>query len=119
MGTEGGHLNHYGDGPYWKAVNFSQVGSYSISTETKIEDLDYYLDLAEQRHAWLSVHFHEVKRGNFAGWLDHFLTKDIWIDTFEPLPDICANVVLCGGGPFRRQRWDQTRSNTFARQFDL
>ena len=80
---EGGFLNHYEDGPTWKSVNFFNIGSYGINEDTTIADLDYYLNLAEQRHAWFCVHFYEITRpDSFVQFLDYLLTKDVWVDTF-------------------------------------
>ena len=80
---EGGFLNHYGDGPNWKAVDFLNIGSYEIDAHTTIADLDDYLSLAEQRHAWFCVHFDEVTNNEFfVHFLDHLLAKNVWVDTF-------------------------------------
>jgi hypothetical protein len=81
--SEGGFLNYYEDGPNWKAVDFLNIGSYEIDAHTTLADLDDYLNLAEQRHAWFCVHFNEVTNNDFfAQFLDHLLAKNVWVDTF-------------------------------------
>ena len=80
---EGGFLNYYEDGPNWKAVDFLNIGSYEIDAHTTLADLDDYLNLAEQRHAWFCVHFNEVTNNDFfVQFIDHLLAKNAWVDTF-------------------------------------
>ena len=81
---EGGYLNYYEDGPSWKTLNFFNVGSYGISEgQTTIADIDSYLNLAVQRHAWYCMYFHQITDTNFfTQILNQLLTKDVWIDTF-------------------------------------
>ena len=80
---EGGFLNYYEDGSNWKSVDFLNIGSYEIDAHTTLADLDDYLNLAEQRHAWFCVHFNEVTNNDFfVQFLDHLLAKNVWVDTF-------------------------------------
>ena len=79
---EGGYLNYYEDGPNWRAVNFLNVGSRN-SDNINIPDIDFYLNAAEERHAWFSIHFHTIQNATaFGQLLDHLLTRNVWIGTF-------------------------------------
>jgi hypothetical protein len=80
---EGGFLNYYERGLTWEPATFYNIGSYDIHGGTTLADLDHYLNLSEQRNAWFCVHFYEITDTDFiAQFLDHLLSKDLWVDTF-------------------------------------
>jgi peptidoglycan/xylan/chitin deacetylase (PgdA/CDA1 family) len=79
--SDQGSMNYYENGPSWQAADVYNLGSYSADS-MNIGEINTFLNLAEQRHAWFSIYMHEVQNPTWFGQLlDDILMRDLWIDT--------------------------------------
>jgi oligosaccharide reducing-end xylanase len=79
-------LNHYPGGSY-DPVDFFAIGSFSFDypSLTTFEELENYLDSAEEHNAWFVPHIHVIEGPEYlevlSQFLDELLARDIWVDT--------------------------------------
>ena len=92
--SPGRFLNHYQSGSdqygSWNVINFYTIASMngdSLGSNNAYLNDEYFndsLDAAISRHAWFSLHFHEITSATeFGNILDYIQEKPgYWIDTF-------------------------------------